>query len=115
MGAARNVLGKRELNTRDFHSYLKKVLSGESPTFQSEFLLPRDKAMETMAVQLRRLEGISQKQFLIQSGFDIHEIMGKQREILLLEGLLVEDEQGVRLTRKGKYVADGVIETLMKG
>ena len=38
MGAARYVLGKRELNTRDLKTYLRRTLSGESATFQSKGL-----------------------------------------------------------------------------
>ena len=54
MGAARYVLGKRELNTRNLDTYLRKTLSGESAMFQSEELDPHERAKETMAVQLLR-------------------------------------------------------------
>ena len=50
--------GVRELNIRDTKLYIRKVLAGESPTFQSEQLGPRDRAFETMATQLRRADGI---------------------------------------------------------
>ncbi|HEX5272916.1 MAG TPA: radical SAM family heme chaperone HemW, partial [Gemmataceae bacterium] len=38
MGAARYVRGRRELYTRNLHSYLRRALAGESPTFQAEEL-----------------------------------------------------------------------------
>src|SRR5207245_5643043 len=56
MGAARYVLGRRELNTRNLRGYIRRVLSGEPATFQSEELGPAERARETMAVQLRRAE-----------------------------------------------------------
>src|SRR5262245_44895731 len=49
VGAARYVGGVRELNTRDTKTYIRKVLSGESPTFQSERLEPRDRAFRRAA------------------------------------------------------------------
>src|SRR5207248_128309 len=49
MGAARYVLGKRELNTRNLRGYIRRVLSGEPATFQSEELGPAERARETMA------------------------------------------------------------------
>ncbi len=65
MGAARYVRGRRELNTRDLKTYLRRHrhLSGESPTFQSEELGPEERARETMAVMLRRRDGIDRRRF----------------------------------------------------
>ena len=54
MGAARYVDGRRELNTRNLTAYIRRCLSGEPATMQSECLPPEERARETMAVQLRR-------------------------------------------------------------
>jgi oxygen-independent coproporphyrinogen-3 oxidase len=113
VGAARYVDGRRELNTRSVETYIKRVLSGESPTFQSECLEPRDRAFETIAVQLRRAEGIGRERFREQTGFVLDDLVGeKVREYGGL-GLLADDGERVRLTRSGKCVADAVIEGLM--
>src|SRR5205814_1728793 len=61
VGAARYVNGRRELNTRDLRLYLRKTLAGEPATFQSEELGPEERARETIAVQLRRAEGIERE------------------------------------------------------
>jgi oxygen-independent coproporphyrinogen-3 oxidase len=113
MGAARYVLGRRELNTRDLHSYLRRVLSGESATMQSEELPAEERARETMAVQLRRAEGIDRAAFRMQTGFDLDAVVGGAIARHVEQGFLVDDESGVRLTRRGKYVADAVIERLL--
>ncbi len=115
MGAARYVLGRRELNTRSLDSYIRKVLSGESPTFQSEELEPAERARETMAVQLRRAEGIVRVRFQEQTGHSLDEVAGGTLENLVGLGLLCDDGGSVRLTRQGKAVADGVIEQLLRG
>jgi oxygen-independent coproporphyrinogen-3 oxidase len=114
VGAARYVGGVRELNVRDTRLYIRKVLAGESPTFQSERLGPRDRAFETVGTQLRRAEGIDRLRFREQTGFDLDELLGEWMRGLAAEGLLSDDGVSVRLTRSGKCVADGVIEELMK-
>ncbi|MBX9624646.1 MAG: coproporphyrinogen III oxidase family protein [Gemmataceae bacterium] len=113
VGAARYVGGVRELNTRDTQAYIRKVLAGESPTFQSECLGPRDRASETIGTQLRRAEGIGRLRFHEQTGFSLDDLVGDRVSNLVAAGLLA-DGDSVRLTRRGMCVADGVIEELMR-
>jgi oxygen-independent coproporphyrinogen-3 oxidase len=115
VGAARYIAGQRETNTRDTKLYVRRVLSGESPTFQSECLGPRERAFETIATQLRRVDGIGRTPFQEQTGLDLDELVGKRLRHLTGEGI-VDDSGGdrVRLTHRGRCVADGVIEDLMK-
>jgi oxygen-independent coproporphyrinogen-3 oxidase len=113
MGAARYVLGRRELNTRDLRTYLRRLEAGASPTFQSEELPPEERARETMAVQLRRAEGIDRVRFREQTDFDLDDLAGPAIARHVELGLLEDDAIGVRLTRQGKYVADSVIEALL--
>ena len=113
MGAARYVHGRRELNTRDLHRYIRRALSGESVTWQSEKLAPEERARETMAVQLRRAEGIDRASFRVQTGYDLDALAGEAIARHVAQGFLADDGQGVRLTRQGKYVADAVIERLL--
>jgi oxygen-independent coproporphyrinogen III oxidase len=113
MGAARYVQGRRELNTRDLTTYLKRALAGEAPTFQTETLEPPERARETMAVQLRRSQGIHRERFQEQTGFDLDAIAGPQLKRCAELGLI--DDNGVRvfLTRQGKCVADAIITSLL--
>jgi oxygen-independent coproporphyrinogen-3 oxidase len=113
MGAARYVLGRRELNTRDLQRYIRRALSGESATWQSEELPPEERARETMAVQLRRAEGIDRTAFHTQAGFALDAVAGPALARHVEQGFLADDGRTVRLTRRGKYVADGVIERLL--
>jgi oxygen-independent coproporphyrinogen-3 oxidase len=113
MGAARYVLGKRELNTRDLNTYLRRTLSGEPATFQSEELEPPERAKETMALQLRRSEGIDRAAYREQTGFDLDAVAGPAIMRHAELGLLCDDGRRVCLTRQGQYVADGVIERLL--
>ncbi|HEY1338993.1 MAG TPA: radical SAM family heme chaperone HemW [Bryobacteraceae bacterium] len=113
MGAARYVLGRRELNTRDLRGYIRRALSGESVTWQSEELGPEECARETMAIQLRRAEGIDRGAFRTQTGFDLDALAGETLARHVEQGFLADDGRSVRLTRSGKYVADAVIERLL--
>jgi oxygen-independent coproporphyrinogen-3 oxidase len=113
MGAARYVLGRRELNTRDLQHYIRQAVSGESLTWQSEELPPLERARETMAVQLRRAEGIDRSAFRTQTSFDLDAVAGAALAQHVDQGFLADDGRSVCLTRRGKYVADAVIERLL--
>ncbi len=113
LGAARYVLGRREINTRDLNRYIVCATRGEPVTQQSEALPPEERARETMAVQLRRCDGIDRPAFRLQTGFDLDAVAGPALPSLLELGLLADDGRQLRLTRAGKFVADAVIERLL--
>jgi oxygen-independent coproporphyrinogen-3 oxidase len=113
MGAARYVDQVRSLNTRDLHTYLQRTLKGESAVYQSEKLEPLDSALETVAVQLRRKEGVNRSAFVEQTGFSLDALLKGRWEHLQELGLLEDDGNAVRLTRRGKCVADAVITELL--
>jgi oxygen-independent coproporphyrinogen-3 oxidase len=110
VGAARYVGGCRELNTRDLYRYLRKTLAGEPATFQSETLSPEERARETITLQLRRAEGIERQTFSAQTGFELDEMVGSALVRNVELGLLADDGSAVRLTRRGKCVADALIQ-----
>jgi oxygen-independent coproporphyrinogen III oxidase len=113
VGAARYVNGVRELNTRDVRTYIRRLQQGASPTFQSECLTPRERAVETVAIQLRRGQGIERASFVAQTNFNLDDLVGsKITELISLE-LLCDDGEGVFLTRKGKCVADAVVTDMI--
>src|SRR5438132_8798559 len=113
MGAARYINGRREMNTRNLKAYIQRALSGEATTFQSEELSPEERARETMALQLRRKEGIGRTAFRAQTGYDLDVLAGPAIARHIELGLLGDDGGSVYLTRRGKYVADALIERLL--
>lgn len=113
MGAARYVAGRRELNRRDLQGYLRQALAGEAPTLQSEVLAPEERARETIALQMRRAEGIARPAFREQTGFELDDLVGPALARHADLGLIVDDGVGVRLTRRGKCVADSLIRDLL--
>lgn len=113
MGAARYVMQRRELNTRDLGTYIRRTLAGESPTFQSEVLEPEARARETLALQLRRAEGIHRPSFHEQTDFGLDALAGRALTRHADLGLVVDDGTSVRLTRQGKCVADALVRDLL--
>jgi oxygen-independent coproporphyrinogen-3 oxidase len=113
LGAARYVRFRREINTRDLSAYLRRALAGEPVTQQSEELPAEERARETMAVQLRRREGIDRPAFSVQTGFALDDVAGAHLQALVEQGFLSDDGRRVCLSREGKFVADAVVERLL--
>jgi oxygen-independent coproporphyrinogen-3 oxidase len=113
LGAARYVEGRRELNSRNLKDYLHRVLGGESPAIESEVLGPEERACETLALQLRRTEGIRRTEFREQTGFDLDGLAGPAISRHVELGLLSDDGARVWLTRQGQFVADTLIANLL--
>jgi oxygen-independent coproporphyrinogen-3 oxidase len=113
MGAASYVDGCRKLNSRDLETYLRLALSGETTAVQAETLEPLERAQETMAVQLRRAEGIERDRFHVQTGFELDSLVGPALKRQMELGLLKIEGRSVYLTRAGKCVADAVIAALL--
>ena len=83
---------------------------GESVEMMEAF----KRAFETIATQLRRADGVDRGRFREQTGFELDALLGDRLGGLVSQRLLVDDGAGVRLTRRGKCVADGIIAELMK-
>jgi oxygen-independent coproporphyrinogen-3 oxidase len=114
VGAARYTGGVRELNVRDTQLYIRKALAGEPTAFQREELSPRARAFETMATQLRRIEGIDRARFREQAGFELDELASVALALLRENGIVTDNGQSVSLTRRGKCVADAAVAELLK-
>jgi oxygen-independent coproporphyrinogen-3 oxidase len=114
VGAARYIGGVRELNVRDTKLYIRKTLAGEPATFQREELAPRARAFETMATQLRRADGINRARFREQTGFDLDDLAPAAFKLFAETGITIDDGSSVRLTRRGKCVADAAVAELLK-
>jgi oxygen-independent coproporphyrinogen-3 oxidase len=115
VGAARYIECRRELNTRSLDTYLRRMLSGESPTIQSEQLSPPHRARETIGVQLRRRSGIVREEFAAQTGYALDDLAGNRLSHLAHHGLIHDDGRCVTLTRRGLCLADSVIAEMLAG
>ena len=87
-------------NVRDTAEYTRRCLHGESPAGFREELTTDQRHGETMAFRLRMVQGIPRHHLQAWAG---------KVEELLQNGLMERvGEENVRLTRRGKMVADSV-------
>ena len=115
VGAARFVQGKRELNCRNTSDYIRRIEGGIAPTIQSETLAAEEAARETLAIQLRRSDGIDREQFLERTGFEYDWLVKERPAVLLAEQLIADDGRRISLTRRGICVADAIASRLAFG
>lgn len=107
-GAARYVDGWRETNHRSTTTYLKRVLSGQSPVAERERLAPPDAARERLVFELRMLEGVERAAFAAATGFEIDRLVGDALRRFVEQGFLEDTGSRVRLTRAGLLISDAL-------
>ena len=113
-GAARYVNGRREMNHRSTTTWLKRVLQGQSPVAETEELAPEDRARELLVFALRRLAGVDRTWFAERTGFSIESLAGEIFPGYVAAGLLADDGQRLRLTRRGLLVSDALWPALLR-
>jgi oxygen-independent coproporphyrinogen III oxidase len=107
-GAARYVDGVRETNHRSTTTYLRRVLSGLSPIAEREQLSPEARARELLVFGLRRIDGLSRREFIARTGYEIEHLVSVSLQKFVALGLLCDDGDRVRLTREGLFVSDAL-------
>ena len=106
--AARHIAGVRETNHRSVTTWLQRLQAGQSPVAEQERLPPEERARELLVFALRRLEGVERNWFLVQTGYEINELIGDPLAKFVASGLLHDDGRRVRLTRQGLLVSDSI-------
>lgn len=112
-GAARLVDGCRQLNHRSTSTYIRRLLSGQSPIEQSETLTLEESARERLVLGLRRLDGISINQFETETGFNIEQQLGDTIDRFVTNGYLHRDDDCLRLSSKGLLISDSIWPELL--
>jgi len=107
-GASRFINGTRETNHRSTTTYIKKLLSCDSPVAFREHLSAEASAREAVVFGLRRMEGISLSTFRASTGFDITTLLDKPLSRFLTQGLLTLENNQLKLTRKGLFISDSL-------
>ena len=112
-GAARYVDGVRETNDRSTTRYLDRVLAGKSPVAEREQLEPEAQARELLVFCLRRIEGVSRREFAARTGLAVEELIARPQAEFVALGLLESDGDRLRLTREGLFVSDAIWPELL--
>lgn len=109
VGAYSFLHGRRTANEKDVWKYIRGVQ--ESTNIQSfSECLPQDQmASETVIMSLRLRQGISTTDFYERFGYTIEDQFGDQIKRLRTYGLVAYEDERLKLTEKGLFVADTVM------
>ena len=109
-GAASMVRNIRMSNTRDMKTYLERCGQPKTMREKVEFLEEPRQMEEFMFLGLRKMKGISQREFARQFGETLEEVYGEEIKELTAEGLLEQEGEWLRLTEFGIDVSNYVFE-----
>ncbi len=100
-------------NTRDLDGYMKYMKEGTSPVEEYQEISQREARFETLMLGLRMMSGVSEGDFLSRHGITLEAAFGKKISPLVKKGLLVWEDNTLRLTRRGMDVQNTVLVDLM--
>jgi len=115
VGAASYLGGVRSTHTRDLGRYSSAALAGEPIPGESERLEGPKQAGEAIMLALRTAEGVDLDAFRERYGIDINERYRGVVDDLVAAGVLSADATHVRLTERGRFVANDVCGAFLVG
>ena len=104
-GAHSHVGGVRWWNVKHPQAYATRIDSGVSPAYAREALTAEDRRVERVLLELRLADGLDRAVLTASEQARLPDLV--QRE------LIVEREQTLILTQRGRLLADGVIRDLL--
>ena len=113
LGSHSYMAGERFHNIYDLQEYIKADGDVFLLKEDIEIITEEDALAEFMFLGLRLTEGVSFARFRERFGQEMKNIYGSQIEELVKDGLLEEDEMGIRLTRRGVDISNYVFERFL--
>ncbi|GAC1583667.1 MAG: radical SAM family heme chaperone HemW [Candidatus Elarobacter sp.] len=108
VGAASYLGGVRSTHTRDLESYDEAALAGDPIPGESERLEGAAQAGEAIMLALRTAEGVDLASFRERYGIDVNERYRDVVDRFVAAGMLHADGTSVRLTARGRFLANDV-------
>ena len=108
VGAASYLGGVRSTHTRDLDAYCEAALAGTPIPGESERLEGAKRAGEAIMLALRTAEGVDLAAFRERYGIDVHQRYRSVVGDLVAAGVLAADPARLRLTERGRFVANDV-------
>ena len=108
VGAASYLAGVRSTHTRDRSAYETATLAGEAIPGESEELTGDARAGEAVMLALRTSEGVDAGTFRERYEVDVFTHYAPVIAEFAAAGLLVADDRSVRLTARGRFLANDV-------
>jgi oxygen-independent coproporphyrinogen-3 oxidase len=108
-GAYSFIDGVRTSNERNVFKYIDGITENKNVKSFYECLPPEQFASETVIMSLRLRQGISNIDFYKRFGYKIEEQFGDQIHRLVKYGLMSYEDERLKLTEKGLFLADTVM------
>ncbi|WP_216830073.1 radical SAM family heme chaperone HemW [Alkalihalobacterium elongatum] len=112
-GAHGYINGVRYANIGPVQKYIQSINDTKKARIEAHQLTQNEKMEEEMFMGLRKLEGVSQRRFYERFGVNLMDLYHKQIEDLIQSQLIEVDNDKVRLTRKGVFLANEVFEQFL--
>ncbi|HTU71016.1 MAG TPA: radical SAM family heme chaperone HemW [Candidatus Baltobacteraceae bacterium] len=108
VGAASYRGGERSVHTRDLEQYMSSALAGRPIPGQSERLEGLPAVGEALMLALRTAQGVALEEFKERYGVDVAERYAPVIARYEGDGLLERSGHGIRLTKRGRFLANDV-------
>ncbi len=102
-------------NLLEPQAYIARLQQGQDPVASQEWIGPTEAMGEAMILGLRLMDGVSFSDFQRQHKQDIHQYYSSELDDLQSLGLLAADLRGVRLTPRGRLLANQVFGRFWPG
>jgi oxygen-independent coproporphyrinogen-3 oxidase len=101
----------RKWNISNNSLYIRAIQKGEIPA-ETEELSLKDRYNEYVMTRLRTKWGISLAEVEEKFGSEVREYLKKESKDLLSDGLLELQEDHLKVSKKGKFLSDGIAADL---
>lgn len=114
LGSASLINNVRYSNISDLSRYIKCAKHLDIIQEDIQVLSAQEQLEEFMFLGLRKMGGVSEREFKKSFGVDIDEVYGKQLKKLILEDLIERKDAWIRLTERGIDVSNYVFAEFME-
>ncbi|PNU24137.1 coproporphyrinogen III oxidase [Bacillus stratosphericus] len=112
-GAHGYVDGIRNVNAGPVKHYLELIDQTGFPYKETHQVTKEEQIEEEMFLGLRKIEGVKSADFQAKYGATPEALFSTVLEDLEEKGLIVKDDKGIRLTRKGKLLGNEVFQAFL--
>ncbi|MEK5334926.1 radical SAM family heme chaperone HemW [Bacillus sp. FSL M8-0166] len=112
-GAHGYVDGIRNVNAGPVKHYLELIDQTGFPYKETHQVTKEEQIEEEMFLGLRKIEGVKSADFQVKYGAAPEALFSTVLEELEEKGLIVKDDMGIRLTRKGKLLGNEVFQAFL--
>ncbi len=114
-GAHGYLEGIRYSNVAPIKKYIETVMAGERPLLHEHEVTADEKLEEQMFLGLRKSAGVTNEEFETKFGQPMLSIYKEIIDKLQEEQLIELDSEGIRLTRKGRFIGNEVFQRFLVG